>query len=52
MEETIEQIENFGTGEKELKLSPKSAKKIDQLKNIINSLEGLHNRLDNTPECK
>lgn len=52
MEETIEQIDSFDIGEKELKFSPKSAKKIDQLKNIIYRLEGLYNRLDNTPECK
>lgn len=51
-EETIEQIENLGIEELELKLSPKSAKKVNQYKDIINRLEGLHNRLENTPECK
>lgn len=51
-EEIIEQIERLGIEEKEFKPSPKSAKKISQYKDIINRLEGLHNRLDNTPECK
>lgn len=51
-EETIEQIENLDTGELELKLSPKSAKKVNQYKDIINRLGSLYNRLEKTPECK
>ncbi len=51
-EETIEQIENLGTEELELKLSPKSAKKVNQYKDIINRLGSLYNRLEKTPECK
>lgn len=51
-EETIEQIENLEIEEAELKLSSKSAKRVNQYKDIINRLEGLHNRLENTPECK
>ena len=52
MEDTVEQIENLQIGEVELKLSPKSAKKVNQYRDIINRLESLHNRLENTPECK
>jgi hypothetical protein len=52
MEDTIEQIESFEVGEIELKLSPKSAKKVNQYKDIINRLESLHTRLENTPECR
>jgi hypothetical protein len=47
----IEQIENLGIEEREFKPSSKSVKKISQYKDIINRLEGLHNRLENTPEC-
>jgi len=52
MEDAIERIESFEKGEKELKLSEKSAKKISQYREIINRLEGLYDRLENTPECK
>lgn len=50
--ETIEQIENLDAGEEEIKLSSKSTKNINQYKDIIYRLENLHNRLENTPECK
>ncbi len=50
--ELIEQIDNLGIEEKEFKLSSKSVNKVSQYKDIINRLEGLHNRLDKTPVCK
>lgn len=46
-EEIIEQI----IEERESKPSSKSVKKISQYKDIINRLESLHNRLENTPVC-
>lgn len=51
-EETIEQIEHLDKGEVELKLSSKSAIEVNQYKDIINRLESLHNRLENTPVCR
>lgn len=61
MEDAIERIESVGIKtidknaameEVELKPSPKSAKKISQYREIISRLEGLYDRLENTPECK
>ena len=52
MEEAIERIESLEKGEKELKPSLRSTKKIGQYRDIISRLEGLYDRLENTPECK
>lgn len=51
-EEIIEKAITLKKGEIEIKHSPETAKAISQYKEIINRLEGVYNRLENTPKCK